>query len=194
MNPNSTIGLVLCGGQSARMGSDKGLIKNNNISWSIFAFGKLSASNLETFISINSSQIADYEDLFRGDSLIVDNKELQIKGPLLGILSAHLKYPEKNILVLACDMLDITNENISHLLTTFKHQNAICYAYQNSPEPLLGIYSSSGLKNIYQKYTSGNLLKFSMMHMLELLEADFLPLSDREFVHFKNYNSPQDLN
>jgi molybdenum cofactor guanylyltransferase len=187
------IGLVLCGGMSERMGSDKGLIQNNNISWSIFGFGKLSATNLNIYVSVNSSQLTEYEDLFHKDLLIVDKENVSIRGPLLGLLSAHLQFPDKNILVLACDMLDITNENINLLISKFDGQNALCYKFKDSPEPLLAIYSYSALQLIFEKYESGQLMKFSMMHVLDELSADFIDLSDEDFVAFKNYNSPQDL-
>ncbi len=190
---DATIGLVLCGGQSSRMGLDKGLIQNRNMAWVVIALKKLNEAVNKSYISLNLSQTGEYKKILSENKIIFDASHLNVKGPLLGILSAHLQFPEKNIIVLACDMLEIEINTIKRLLGYFTNQSAICFSFQGKPEPLLGIYSSQALKQIYKLYYDGNLMKFSMMHVLELVNAEFIMLNESEFRAFKNYNSPTDL-
>lgn len=190
---DETIGLVLCGGQSSRMGLDKGLILKSNMAWVEIAFRKLNEVVNKSYISINISQSEQYKRIISKNEIILDSSNLNLKGPLLGILSAHLQFPEKNIIVLACDMLEIEIDTIKRLLGCFTNQSAICFSFHNQAEPLLGIYSSHALKQIYKLYNEGSLLKFSMIYVLGLVNAEFVMLNEIEFRSFKNYNSPTDL-
>jgi hypothetical protein len=46
------IGLILCGGQSSRMGMDKGLLQFNGISWAQSAANKMAELNIPVYLSI----------------------------------------------------------------------------------------------------------------------------------------------
>src|SRR6478736_4937710 len=97
------IGVVLCGGKSSRMGMDKGLLKERDKTWSQIAVEKLSSLPLHSVVSINSSQQGSYSVFFFNDQLIID-KELNAKGPLLGLLSVHSQFINEDMLILGCDL------------------------------------------------------------------------------------------
>jgi molybdopterin-guanine dinucleotide biosynthesis protein A len=97
------LGVVLCGGQSSRMGSDKGLLMLNDKTWTQKAIDTLSNFHIPIVISVNKNQYHDYSSIFPVDTLIHDDPSLQLHGPLCGLLSVHFKYPEKTwILVAIC--------------------------------------------------------------------------------------------
>jgi molybdopterin-guanine dinucleotide biosynthesis protein A len=50
-------GLLLCGGKSSRMGSDKGLLSAEGITWAATAYNKLSTVASLIFISVNDEQL-----------------------------------------------------------------------------------------------------------------------------------------
>src|ERR1043166_5331455 len=100
-------GVVLCGGQSTRMGQDKGLIEFGNIRWAEVVRKKIVSLGITTVLSINSQQLSSYSTHFDHRSLLVDNPDLKIQGPLLGLLSAHLSYTGQDLLIVACDMINI---------------------------------------------------------------------------------------
>src|SRR5690606_41870089 len=113
-------GVVLCGGESKRMGKDKGLLPLGKDNWAQTAFHKLQKLNIPVCLSVNSKQIHAYIHFFSAEQLIKD--ETSAKGPLRGLLSVHLKYPNDDLLLLACDMTEMdttTLETLIHSVITF---------------------------------------------------------------------------
>src|SRR5688500_7290332 len=98
------LGIILCGGQSSRMGSDKGLLTMNEKTWAQTSIEKLALLNIPVKISINNKQHPAYASEFSSDDLIVDEPSLAVKGPLLAVLSCHMKHPTEDLFILACDM------------------------------------------------------------------------------------------
>src|SRR6188474_498182 len=118
------LGVVLCGGQSSRMGSDKGLLVLNNKTWTQKAIDTLSNFQIPIVISVNKNQYHDYSLIFPADTLIPDDPTLQLHGPLCGLLSVNLKYPEEDLLIVACDMPLMDTEFIKQLLTKYATETA----------------------------------------------------------------------
>ena len=77
-------GIILCGGQSSRMGSDKGLLKLEANTWAQTAVDKLSILGIPVKLSVNRQQLNDYAKVFAADDLFVDAASLELHGPLLG--------------------------------------------------------------------------------------------------------------
>ena len=105
-------GLVLSGGKSTRMGTDKGLIEYHGVPQREYLYNLLSQVCENTFISLREEQKAEVPETMK---TIVDLNEF--RGPYNGLLSAHKKYPDAAWLVLACDLplmdLDALKELIS---------------------------------------------------------------------------------
>src|SRR6478735_4263066 len=114
------LGLVVCGGKSTRMGDDKGMLLSGNKTWAQIAKEKIEAINLRLAVSINPAQIEKYQSVFKKDELIVDATELDMASPLHGILSAHLHFPDEDILVLACDMPNMQTLVLEELLKYYQ--------------------------------------------------------------------------
>ena len=72
------IALVLCGGQSTRMGSDKGLLQPNAKTWAATAADILAAQNLSVQFSVNPHQVEYYSQFFTATDLIVDDETLAV--------------------------------------------------------------------------------------------------------------------
>src|SRR3546814_7830627 len=112
------IGLVLCGGKSSRMGTDKGMLLKDDGTWAEHMGGMLELLGLKTYVSINALQFEKYGQFFSSTALIPD--AVDIKGPLGGLLSAHQRFPKKDILVLPCDMIDLDTSLLRQLLSIYQ--------------------------------------------------------------------------
>ena len=66
------LGVILCGGESYRMGQDKGLMKFNSKSWAEIAAEKLANLKIPVILSVNKQQLETYELQIPHLRLIVD--------------------------------------------------------------------------------------------------------------------------
>ncbi|MEH6778814.1 molybdenum cofactor guanylyltransferase [Maribacter arcticus] len=147
-------GLVLSGGKSTRMGTDKGLIEYHGVPQREYLYNLLSQVCENTFISLREEQ---EDELPAAIKTIVDLNEF--KGPYNGLLSAHKKYPEVAWLVLACDLplmdLDALKELISQR-DSEKESTAFALKENPLPEPLCAIWEPHALQQSITYLESGN--------------------------------------
>ena len=136
------LGIILCGGQSSRMGSDKGLLKLEANTWAQTAIDKMTTLNIPVKISVNSKQYNDYAAVFPSTDLVTDDATLSLKGPLLGVLSSHLKFPDEDLFILACDMPLMEPSLLNKIYTQYQQEpsfDAYVFTNEEEPEPLCGI-------------------------------------------------------
>lgn len=129
---------ILCGGKSTRMQTDKGLVDFKGkpfIQWVIDAAKGISDS---IFLVTNNLDYADF-----GYPLI--NDIYKDKGPVGGIFSALKHSTENQILILSCDVPNISAEILEHYLLKKIEDDAdvIMLADNEKIYPLIGIYSKS---------------------------------------------------
>jgi molybdopterin-guanine dinucleotide biosynthesis protein A len=188
-------GVVLCGGESTRMGLDKGMLQYNSISWAELAFNKLRALKAPVVLSVNEQQLDLYSEAFPGTVIIKDDVSLNIGGPLKGILSVHLQQLNEDLIVMACDMPHMTPEVLEQLCNTRANTEAEAFAFQNEEhiETLCAIYTGSGLEKIHALYKAGNLKRFSLHYVLSVLDSYYLEIPVEWKKYFHNFNTPHDL-
>lgn len=140
---NNLLGVVLSGGESRRMGRDKGLILSaNGRPWALIMGDKLRNCGLPVVYSINKTQLPAYSVLFPAESLVVDAEEQQ--GPLNGLFSVHLRFPGLDLLLLACDMQDLDAATLEKLITAWRTEPAAGYAFETEGvlQPFCAIYGA----------------------------------------------------
>lgn len=174
------------------MGTDKGMIPVLDENWASLACKKLSTLSIPVKVSINADQEQDYLKFFSKAQLLPDNLSLEVAGPLLGLLSAHVQYPTENILVLACD-LPLMSTNILSYLQSVEEKvpgaDAIVYLNKGNVEPLCAIYKANGLIKIMNELEAGKLTRYSMKHVLSLLDVHQLDIPKGEEEAFINFNA-----
>jgi molybdopterin-guanine dinucleotide biosynthesis protein A len=190
------LGIVLCGGQSSRMGSDKGLLQHEGKTWVQTTFEKLSEAGFPVKISVNEAQFVSYQNAIDAELLIPDTTDLDVHGPLHGVLSAHLHSPEQDLFVLACDVARMDSELIVKLHELYlQHLNYDAFVYTNDgePEPLCAIYKAKALDEVMRLYRNNQLVRHSMKFVLSQFKLWEQPLLDGEKGHFLNFNTPDSL-
>ena len=191
------IGLVLCGGQSTRMGTDKGLmISSKKITWAQQCFSLLAKLEIPVVISVNQAQHNHYKRIFPLHELILDNSDLDIHGPLLGLLSVHLRHLRQDIFVLACDMVEMNSVALNYLYNYFLQNNkkeSCVFTHDHIAEPLCAIYKAKDLEKIYQLHQKGLLQKHSLKYCIEQIKPEFVPIHPEWKKYFTNFNTKESL-
>jgi molybdopterin-guanine dinucleotide biosynthesis protein A len=179
------------------MGSDKGLLRLEAKTWAQTAIDKMATLNIPVKLSVNSSQFSGYAAVFSEDDLITDNESLSLHGPLLGLLSSHLKFPTDDLFVLACDMPLMDDSLLKMIYDRYRQQPAsdvYIFTSDNEPEPLCAIYTAKGLALILQMLHDGKLIKHSMKFTLDQLTVNALALTQEQKIYFRNFNAHAELN
>jgi molybdenum cofactor guanylyltransferase len=145
-------GLVLAGGKSTRMGTDKGQLKYHGEKTQLkFAADLLKPFCGENvFISLNESQsIIDFP--------VINDTFIGI-GPVGGILSAFQKHPNNAWLIVACDMPYLTEESINQLVTS-RNPSKLATSFKSPendfPEPLITIWEPKAYPKLLQMLAYG---------------------------------------
>jgi len=191
------LGIILCGGKSLRMEADKGLLVHQDELWAQIALAKLSLLGIPVKLSVNSAQMLPYTAHFNAQQLIVDDPLINLNGPLLGLLSAHLRAPDEDLFLLACDLLLMEHRVLEKMLYSYRSMGgaeAYIFTKDGQREPMCGIYTAKGLKNIMLKLQTTGLEKHSMKFMLGNLKVFEMELTGNDHLFFRNFNSHADIN
>lgn len=183
------LGVVLCGGESTRMGSDKGLLSAGAEIWAERAVSKLSKLDIPVVLSVNMAQFAAYSRFFPTPQLIVDS--VDARGPLKGLLSVHRAQPDKDIMLLACDMVDMDIATLQLLKETYETNTGsleyCVFEKDNFIEPLCAVYPAATLELLHAQLISGVLPFFSLQRLIAGSGYRSIPVRDSR--KFANYNS-----
>ena len=141
-------GLVLVGGKSTRMGTDKSVLDYYGKPQKEVAKELLESTHLETFYSVRNS--SEKEDEIHDTFLNL--------GPFGGICSAFQKNPNVAWLVLAID-LPFVNKKLINKLLSKRNPSKVATAIQGKnkefPEPLITIYEPKTYPILLQYLAQG---------------------------------------
>lgn len=179
-------GLVLAGGQSRRMGSDKALLRRGGETQLDFAVRLLKDVVAKTWVSARAGQADAERSRY---PLIIDRYENL--GPVAGILSAMDQEPQAAWLVLACDLPNVTPETLQALVAGRDPRQpftAFASSHNGLPEPLCAIFEPSARLLLDADVTDGIVCPRKMM-----IRANLRLLEQPDPAALDNINTPQDL-
>lgn len=173
--------VILAGGKSSRMGSDKALLEYQG----------------ETFLSHLQQVMNDFDEKLLSRNLNSNESSwVQISdihqeiGPMGGLHSALYCCQNDMIFVSACDTPYLTQKLIHKIIHEYDDEDVLLV--QTSDErlhPLCGIYHkrifSSLEKAIHQK-------NYRLMRWIETLNYKVIQLDEEESKQLMNFNTPQD--
>jgi len=179
-------GLVLAGGRSSRMLTDKAALAYGGQPELARAFALLAPRVQKTWISVRADQRD--ERLRMAYPQIVDGPTGA--GPVAGIIAAQALHPEAAWLVLACDLPLLDAATLDQLIAG-RDATRLATAFRSStdglPEPLCAIYEPASHEPLLRHVAAGSHCprKFLLAHDAVLLEAARPHALD-------NANTPQD--
>ena len=186
-SPPPVFGLILAGGASRRMQTDKAALQIHGKQQLERAFELASSVCAKTFVSVRADQVGD--PLRSRFPTIVDQKDGL--GPIGDISSAQAAHPEAAWLVLACDLPFLTTATLKFLLDNrdpSRPATAFISTSDGLPEPLCALWEPSSREAVVAWLASGKTCprKFlinSATHLLKQPDPQAL----------ENVNTPDEL-
>jgi molybdopterin-guanine dinucleotide biosynthesis protein A len=180
-------GLLLAGGRSKRMQTDKAALSYGARAQLVEAFDLLSRHVERAWISVRADQAS--EKLRAGFPQIVDGRPG--RGPIAGIIAAQARHPDAAWLVVACDLprLDgATLDDLKFRRDPRRLATAFMSAVDGLPEPLCAIYEPASREAILAHVAAGRDCprRFLMSHDAALLTLRCASALD-------NVNTPLDV-
>jgi FdhD protein len=181
-------GVILAGGASSRMGSNKALLLHSNGRIIEGIYRTLAELFEEVIIVTNTPQLYQFlpcrkvADIYPG------------KGVVAGIHAGLSESREDSVFVVACDMPQLQAKLIRHLTTLAKGVDVVIPRTTGGFEPLHAIYGKGCLPALEEILQSDNQRVLSLMPRVRVREVtvDEVAAFDRDFGSFVNINTPDD--
>jgi molybdopterin-guanine dinucleotide biosynthesis protein A len=177
-------GLVVCGGKSTRMGTDKSMLNYHGQSQRYHLYEMLNELCNHVFISCNKEQAASIPDKY---AAIVDDEQYGNIGPMVALLTAFDKYPYANFLVVGCDYPHLQIEELDRLIKVslqFNRSTSLYNIESKLIEPLISVYQHNIKYQLEQNFKQS---KHSLRMLLEDVDAHVIePLNYMSIISIDN--------
>ena len=195
--------ILLCGGQSRRMGQDKGSMIIQDKPMINHVLSTLNNEINEVVIVLNNKQRIDkYKNFIKKQdynfkiSFVED--EIKDIGPMSGILTGLKHISSNYALVLPCDSPYVTNNLIRNIFNEIElNYQAIVPYHDNknklkTSEPLHSIYNKNIIPEI-EKLISKDILHIK--GLIEKIDTKFILIDDKKLLkkEFRNLNRLTDI-
>ncbi len=195
--------IILCGGQSRRMGRDKGSMIIQDKPMIKHILSTLNHQIDEAVIVLNDqTRISRYSEFINPQDYsytitFVEDK-IKNKGPLPGIMTGLEQIKSDYALILPCDSPYITDKYINTIFSEIEEDYQAIVPYHDNEnkiktsEPLHSIYN----KNIIPLIE--NLIDEDVLHikgLIEKIDTKFVLIDNKkiEKKEFRNLNRPSDI-
>ena len=179
-------GIILSGGQSTRMGTDKALLQINNKKLIENAIEICNPFCQKIIVSSNNPEHGKF-----GHNIISD--EFENCGPLSGIYSCLKKSDTDWNFVISVDTAFVKPVFIQYLIDQIDNFDAVVPFHNKGKEPLISMYHKNGLAEMKKHLKSGN---YRMSNLINAINTKFI--DSQHWVEifpkiFSNLNRPDDL-
>lgn len=179
-------GLILSGGKSTRMGTEKFLLQYHGMPQYQHLYLLFEFLSITPYISCNPLQLSQVPDSYR---IIVDRHEAI--GPMGGIASAFRQDPDAAWIVIACDLPFIDADAVKRLVDERSQAvDVVTYQKKNTSfcETTVTLYEPSSFERI--KKSIGD-KKYSLQHVLAGLRVNAIFPEDERLLF--NVNTQEDM-
>ncbi len=166
-------GLVLVGGKSSRMGTDKSDLvyhqqrQSEHVSSIMHPFCKT------VYLSVGQSHMRQSSVLYPIIKDVRDNN-----GPMTGLYSAILFDAKLAWLILPCDLPFLDQAVLRKLINEINSDHdVICYfnKARNQAEPLVSIWNPSSFEKVKERYKAK---QYSMYGLIQELKSKYIEMED----------------
>lgn len=175
-------GIVLAGGKSSRMGTDKSLLMINGKPMIQYSIDALKPLCQEIIIVSNGDHLNDL-----GYTVVPDT--ILDAGPVAGIHAGLSHAINEKCVVLSCDLPNIDSILLQQLLNVYQDETTLVSRCAAHLHPLVGIYQKSKAEELEQFLENG---KRKLLDCLVALNACVHKFPDTMEQQFANINTPDE--
>ncbi|GGN01549.1 hypothetical protein GCM10010967_39960 [Dyadobacter beijingensis] len=150
----SLYGLVICGGESTRMGTDKSLLVYHQKPQYEHVGDLLAPLCERVILGCNAQQAQTFHTTYEK---LTDLPAFAGAGPMTALLTAFATHPGNDFLVAGCDYPNLTTGELANFLHSVEKDStaAAFYNAEGFYEPLLGWYSKSAGTVLKEGFKTG---------------------------------------
>ena len=181
MKKTDIVGVVLAGGNSSRMGSNKAFLRRGEATFVEHAVGVLGKVFEHVIISAN-------------DPSLYDSLELHVIGdihkgcgPMGGLHATMVHARGKDIFVLSCDLPFVDISVVERLLAESADSDVVIAGDNSGPQPLCGLYRKSCRTTIEGMIKEK---QYSVLALVSRMKGKVVLFDDGRA--FTNVNTPTD--
>ena len=195
--------IVLCGGQSKRMGQDKGSMTIQGKPMIKHILSTLNHQINEVVIVLNDeNRVGQYSEFISQDDydyrLTFVEDEIKNRGPLSGIMTGLAHISGEWALVLPCDSPYVSPDYIKSIFCEIDDDYSAIVPCHDEKNRLM---TSEPLHSVYRKTLIGEiegLIEKDVLHikgLIEKIDTKFVLIDNKkiEKKEFRNLNSPEDI-
>lgn len=180
-------GIILCGGESSRMGQNKALLKIKGKYIISYVIDTLQPFCDEIILSTNTKELD-----FLGYQTV--NDKFKNIGPISGIYSALLESNNSRNIIISCDTPFINSHLLTDLLFYSEDYDIVLPEFNGYLQTMIGIFNKTCILVIEREISKGNYIP---PRIYEQCNLNKLKITDKHpFYHqhlFFNVNSPEDF-
>jgi len=189
---NDITGIILCGGRSSRMQTNKALLKLGDKTIIEIILSEMKKVFSKVILSAN-----ECDDFSFLNIPIV--KDIQVnRGPLSGIYSSLKNSNTSKNFIVTCDLPLINSKIIEYISKFESDKKIIVPSIKGKPQRLFGFYNKSVLTKIEQVFSETELdssVKGSVYDLHQKVSVEMVEISELEIYNvkmFTNMNTPED--
>jgi molybdopterin-guanine dinucleotide biosynthesis protein A len=168
--------IILAGGKSSRMGSDKGLVLLNGKPMISYIIEILKKMQIPIIIISNN-------DVYKQFGLPVFTDVIKEKGPLGGIYTGLINSETESNIIVSCDV-PFLSDRILGLLINKDNDYPISVVQSNGKtHPLIGVYSKKIVKKLFDTIL---MEKLKVRSFIEEFPLNIIELDKQEILEYEN--------
>ncbi|MEN8115931.1 MAG: molybdenum cofactor guanylyltransferase [Bacteroidota bacterium] len=179
-------GIILAGGKSSRMGTDKALLELGGITLLEKAIGLCQSACSSILISSNNPK-------HRKPDIPLIPDEIENCGPMGGIYSCMKKSLTDWNFVVSVDSPLVIPEFIGYLISETEDCDVVVPVHSKGKEPLIALYHKQCLPEMERMLRSGNFKMHNLFHSVKTKWIDTNEWLVKYPKLFYNINRPEEL-